>query len=414
MPHSLFQLPPGDSARVKFMNFYVRWQLRGVRLDDLTAFAWSAPMRELAAKVGMSDVGLRKMLRSHGVVLPMQGHWNKVRAGGKVPPPPKAPARRPGQTGRVLIDPRLIPFVPEAKPIPACGPFATKFVPEELGELREQELKAIGRVAVPRTLDRHHNGLKEVLKKEQRRREKPYDEPNFDGPLWQRRFRLINAIFIALSKRDCRGDVYEQNQDFYARVVIGDTSVSIELEIDGKFRKTMRWGRLIPAPDLPASTPLVLRIKGAASDPFEREWRDDADGPLEKKVGQIAAELIVAGEAIFRKCLAENELEAERKRIEQKAKDERERIEQEERRLARIKALNDERVANLHRSGELLRLAADLRCLVAQVRSASVIGERMDSATLAKWEAWALEEADRIDPVLSGQIFSHISPPAFD
>jgi len=31
--------------------------------DDLIAFAWSAPMRELAAKVGLSDVGLRKLLK---------------------------------------------------------------------------------------------------------------------------------------------------------------------------------------------------------------------------------------------------------------------------------------------------------------------------------------------------------------
>ena len=29
--------------------------------DDLRAFAWSAPMRNLAAQVGMSDVGLKKL-----------------------------------------------------------------------------------------------------------------------------------------------------------------------------------------------------------------------------------------------------------------------------------------------------------------------------------------------------------------
>lgn len=371
-------------------------------------------MRDLAAQVGMSDVGLRKMLRSHGVSLPMQGHWNKVRAGAKVSSPPKAPVRRPGETGRIRIDPRLAPFVPEAAPISACGPFATKFVPEGLEELRERELKAIGRVAVPRTLERHHPGLSSVLQKEQRRREKPHDEPYFDSPLWQRRFRLINALFIALAKRDCGGDIHEQNQDIVAHALIGDTSISIELEISGKFRKIMRWGRYIPAPDLPASTPLSLTIKGFASDPFEREWRDDGDGSLETKVGQIAAELIVAGEATFRKRLAENEAKAERERIAQEAKEEQERIEREERRLARIKALNDERVANLHRSGELLRLAADVRSLVAQLRSTSSVRDRVDSATLAEWAAWALEEADRIDPVLSGQFLSHMHPPVLD
>jgi hypothetical protein len=49
--------------------------------DDLQFFAWSAPMRELAVKVDMSDIGLKKMLASYGVVTPSQGFWNKVHAG---------------------------------------------------------------------------------------------------------------------------------------------------------------------------------------------------------------------------------------------------------------------------------------------------------------------------------------------
>ena len=38
--------------------------------DQLYEFAWSAPMRDLAAKVGMSDVGLKKLLSNHGVPAP--------------------------------------------------------------------------------------------------------------------------------------------------------------------------------------------------------------------------------------------------------------------------------------------------------------------------------------------------------
>ncbi len=50
-------------------------------------------MRELAARVGMSDVGLKKLLRSYGVSGLPQGHWNRVHAGRPVPAPPAAPAR---------------------------------------------------------------------------------------------------------------------------------------------------------------------------------------------------------------------------------------------------------------------------------------------------------------------------------
>ena len=147
---------------------------RGIHVlpDDLTAFAWSAPMRDLAAKIGLSDVGLRKLLVSYGVITPPQGHWNKVHAGRAVPAPPRPQPRRAGRTGRIYVDARLAPFVFEAKPLPAIGPFATSAVPEDLDEMRKQELKAIGRITVPRTLDNLHPGLRGIVESENRRRQK--------------------------------------------------------------------------------------------------------------------------------------------------------------------------------------------------------------------------------------------------
>ncbi len=75
--------------------------------QDLQDFAWSAPMRDLAAKIGLSDVGLKKLLKSHGAITPAQGHWNRVHAGKPVPESPKLPARRPGGTGRIRVDHRF-------------------------------------------------------------------------------------------------------------------------------------------------------------------------------------------------------------------------------------------------------------------------------------------------------------------
>lgn len=73
------------------------WNSHRVALADLIAFAWSAPMRELAARMNLSDVGLKKLLRSYGVSGPPQGHWNRVHAGWPVPKPPTAPIRGPGK-----------------------------------------------------------------------------------------------------------------------------------------------------------------------------------------------------------------------------------------------------------------------------------------------------------------------------
>lgn len=42
---------------------------------------WSKPMRDAAAHIGISDVGLKKVCVRHRVPVPPQGYWNKVHAG---------------------------------------------------------------------------------------------------------------------------------------------------------------------------------------------------------------------------------------------------------------------------------------------------------------------------------------------
>lgn len=113
--------------------------------DDLRAFAWSAPMRDLAAQIGMSDVGLKKLLSSYDIAPPPQGYWNKVHAGKPVPACPKAPPRKPGETGRLRVDRRFLKVLSAAPPMSSAGPFATRFVPEDLEELRAMEIAAIRR-----------------------------------------------------------------------------------------------------------------------------------------------------------------------------------------------------------------------------------------------------------------------------
>lgn len=46
--------------------------------EDATAFAWSAPLRELSGRIGISDVALKKLLNGQGILTPPQGHWNRV------------------------------------------------------------------------------------------------------------------------------------------------------------------------------------------------------------------------------------------------------------------------------------------------------------------------------------------------
>ena len=83
------------------------------------------------------------------------------------------------------------------------------------------------------------------------------------------------------------------------------------------------------------------------------------------------------------------------------------------RRRERLASLNQKRLEQLHASGELLRQAGDLRVLVARVGEAVAGGAlTLESGALEAWLAWASAEADRLDPVLSGQVMSHVLPPS--
>ncbi len=381
--------------------------------EDVIAFAWSEPMRDLATKFGVSDVVLRKMLRKYGVTLPPQGHWNRVHVGRTVPAPPLPPARRPGQNGRMMIDPKFEPFIPEAAPIPSSGPFASAEVPEDLEELRERETKLLGKVTVPKDLARYHPAFASIMRSEQRLRDKAAEsrwyEPEFDNPVSQRQLRLLNALFLALAKRGHDAGIYveQYTRAFCSHVIIGDTNVDLKIGILGKHPTKMRSGVMVPDPSLPASTLLVIQCD-------ETEipaWEDQKERRLETRIAEIAVSLIVAGEAKFRRQLRESEIRAEEERIRREQREKEEREERERQRLERIRQLNEQRIAGLRLSGELLRRSQDLRVLVAEVRKALEQRNDVDPDRLAAWENWALEEADKLDPILSGQIMSHLDPP---
>ena len=115
--------------------------------------------------------------------------------------------------------------------------------------------------------------------------------------------------------------------------------------------------------------------------------------------------MIVAGEAAFRRSLVEA-IEAEKQQARW----------QEEARQRELERLREQRLADLAKSGELLRQAEELRALVARV-GAAMEGDRSVDITpdrIEAWKSWALAHADALDPVLSGQVLSHLYVSALD
>lgn len=372
--------------------------------QDVIAFAWSAPMRDLAGKLELSDVGLKKIFTSHGIAVPPQGHWNRVHAGKVVGTPPKAAPRRPGESGRITLDSRFRGLIPEAEPISEHGPCASAAVPDDLDALREIELRVIGKVTVPRELGHPHAALGQLLKREAQLRSKQgerwsWDHPQWDGPLAQRQLRIINTLFQTLSKRGAEPWSRYSNGSLELYCRIGTSQFQLSF---GRNRNA-RDGERAPSSDLPASTKLTLVLNNAFQDKRVLQW-EDGELRLEQQIAEIAADLIVAAEAAFRERLVE-----ERERAEQFARWER------EQEAAELKRLREQRLLNLKESGERLRQAAELRALVDQVAGAVSSGTLdVDTDRLDKWREWVLREADVIDPVISGQVMSHIVVPELD
>lgn len=378
------------------------------RHKDVIAFAWSAPMRDLAKRIGISDVGLKKLLKSHGITPPPQGHWNKVHAGKPVGKPPSPPERRPGQIGRVRLDGRFRDHIPEAGRMPIDGPFTSGKVPESLDELRQNEVRVIGKVTVPRDLGRAHRGLTAILKKEELRREKfeksgwRWDQPKHDHPIAQRQLRFANALLKTLSLRGHGDDLREAERGFEINVEIGDTQLIFELQLAANERTAARYSQVDSA-TIPASTPIRLARRAVKQRVNEAAWEDDKSGKIERRLAEIVAEMIVIGEARFRASLVEARETEEQF---QRWKDERRRRE--------IEQLEAKRVNDLRTSAELLREAELMRDLVARVELAMVREGKFDQARIDAWKRWALEQADQIDPILSGQVLTHLHVPELD
>lgn len=369
---------------------------------QLYDLAWSAPMRQLSAELGVSEHRLTTALRKHGIPLPQAGYWNKLQAGKPVQQTP-LPARKPGQDMLLLVHGALADRYREdqGRGENPEGPFATENVPEDLDQLRQDALKQIGKVSVPRKLERPHRVLQTLLRRDERRLDKiatsrfPKWElaPVFEPPEQQRKLRIADALMQVLTRLGHHCELWGEEPGF--RVTIGDHQVQVHIRHPGETSLAhRRHGDPFPAPP---KEPLHIELYPALPDGFPRMWKD-REVKLEAIVADIIAAIIAAGEARYRLSI--------RERLKQQADMEAWR---EERRQEALAKRNQERLAALHRSAELLRTAQDLRALIASVSAAIEQGRRdLDPAALAEWKQWAAEEADRIDPVMSGQVDEHL------
>ena len=187
-------------------------------------------------------------------------------------------------------------------------------------------------------------------------------------------------------------------------VVIGDTHVSFSLDAAGsdKLTERERMGYAFQARD--ARHKMRLSLNHWRS-PQEKalSWQDLDGDRIENHLREIVMELIVRGEQSYRDSLIRHrerriERQAQLQEQERKRKAEKERIAKE--RLAKLERL---RVDHLLKQADAMRQAVQIRSYVAAIQETNKTAPQpMSDEELNSWTQWALAQADRIDPVISG------------
>ena len=371
---------------------------------ELYALVWDRPMQAVAKEFGISDVGLAKICRRADVPYPGRGYWAK-RAAGKATLEVPLPPRGLGESDDIhngrgdgwnlfQSDEDVL----QAPPIPA--PSFAGGLPEITA--RAQEM--LGRVTVPNMRTKAHRSVAKLLEEDQQKREKqassPYplswDKPIIDSPLERRRLRIVNALFLALERCNCRPSISGREARDLS-VQVGKMHISLKIEPSKGSLRRLAVGS-VKSPR--ASERLRLEISSYLSlEDIPLAWEDRQDSTLEAQIAEMAVGILVAGEWAYRRYqINRHERDVEcRTRAEENIRRARAVAERAEQK--RLLKIEQDRRDQLLQDAMAWRQAAELRAYVEAVRMRYRSDPSpTDAHQVETWAGWALTEADRIDP----------------
>jgi hypothetical protein len=347
---------------------------------------WTNPVRTVAAKYGISDVGLAKVLRRHRIPVPGRGYWQILRAGSNPRRRPLPPLRA-GEEEQVAIYGRSAnsPLMssdgaggrpqPERIDVPADLSNPHPLVAQADKSLRHSKADQQG---ILQARSKHRLDLRVTL-----------------GTL-DRALRLLDGLVRALEVRGMPVSVATGDATATSTVVDGEPITffleerieQVELPPTPQER-LQRWG-YSRRYDHIATAELRLRLVGLARLGVRQTWSDGKRQRLEGSLGSFLLGLQSAASALQRQ-------RAEREEWRRKYELERQRrIEAE---LAR--QLEETRARELQRQVALWQQARLIRDYLEAAKAAGVVFLPADvkMATLDEWTRWAGAHAERVNPL---------------
>ncbi|MBZ5683442.1 MAG: hypothetical protein LAP86_00275 [Acidobacteriia bacterium] len=179
---------------------------------------------------------------------------------------------------------------------------------EPIEAVQARIAETVGHVVIPHKVLIWHSAIERLLKEDEKRREKQltdryvmsWEKPVFDSPFEHRRLRVLNNLFFAVAKMNGRPSV----RGHEARDIgISFFQQHLQLALD-RPKKTNRRAQLLNVKQESSDTRLCLSIlKGWGSEEVLATWQDDDVQQLEKRMTDIAIQLILTAEIKYRESV---------------------------------------------------------------------------------------------------------------
>jgi hypothetical protein len=348
---------------------------------ELYEKVWITPVRTIAKEFGMSDVGLAKICRKHGIPIPPLGYWRKTETGHKVVRPPLSPATNGPETLGISVRERL---PPELAALAAEPPLEIA-IPSELSHdlvTRTEKLLASGKENEKKLVVPKDGTLAHLLVSREQ---------------MARALRIMNALFLALEERGHSISWPKEKEAALTLGIDGETVRFCVLEIIESLQHVMTpaeqkhpWRA--PKWDYKLTGKLRFRMDNLPYSAGVRgTWSDGKCQRLEKCIGDFIVGLRIAAAALKKN---RQEIEERERRWEEERKQQ-----EEQRRRAAEHKRKAEFVTELMRNWEEAQKVRTFAKALAESSSKLELSDEQKS-DIQQAVHWTTEYAELIDPLI--------------
>jgi hypothetical protein len=257
---------------------------------ELYEWVWNEPMIKLAARLGLSDVGLKKTCKRHNIPTPGLGYWRQKECGTAVPKPK-------------LPKPNDNPEITFTGPIAKIGKQEPGLI-DDVTQLVEHEADPNNRIVVPRSVKILHplaeRAQKRLLASNTNYKGMLYckelPETHVSKEVVPRAVRIIDALMKALEKR---GFIQDEQIIIFGETVGVELEEMMESRLTEYARKKVEAGEKIPQYNTydyervpTGKLRLGITPDWYAGNTIRCTWRDGKKQRIEKCLNAVVTNLI--------------------------------------------------------------------------------------------------------------------------